>query len=477
MSPILAAFIVFLLTYILVRLLHLTTPASAPLIYAKDRSSQFVQSILTLCPILQQTYVPPTLWGKSGHIQTFVYAKMGRVNIPAPNGIRHTKIMSDGATLTFDLHEPLVPHITGESYCLLFCPGIGNNSESPYVRTLVHHAQNNGYYAAVLNHIGSLKNVPITSPRIFTYGGTEELHTVRTEIERLHPKCGIILVGCSMGANIVVKYLGEHVKHQDGILAAVSINQGYDVNKAKPFLLSWYHLRRAYIYVMTRNQKKMIRRHKEQLFNESIKSQTGISEDAVFAAQTIAELDEAYTRRRHGFQSVEDYYHHNSCFNCLPKVQIPLLVVNAEDDPIVPTPLLECPLQATKTLPNMIFVVTKHGGHLGFYERGFLRPNSLTWMDRLIMEYANAVTRLHQQGSLPKSVHDVSTDHMMCHDDVNDHMMCHDDVNDHKMCHDDDTDEKHTSVAEVKEEGSSISQRSFDTERPSCECVPNGVCE
>lgn len=51
--------------------------------------------------------------------------------------------------------------------------------------------------------------------------------------------------------------------------------------------------------MMTRNQKNMIRRHKEQLFNETIKSQTGISEDAVFAARTIAELDEAYTRFEH----------------------------------------------------------------------------------------------------------------------------------------------------------------------------------
>ncbi|CAG5131218.1 unnamed protein product [Candidula unifasciata] len=458
MSPILAAGIVFLFfVCVLVKLLHLTAAASAPLIYAKDRSTQFVQSVLTLCPILQQTYVPPLLWGKSGHIQTFVYARMGRVNMPAPNGIRHTKIMSDGATLTFDLHEPLVPHVTGESYCLLFCPGIGNNSESPYVRTLVHYAQNNGYIAAVLNHIGSLKNVPITSPRIFTYGGTEELDIVRREIELLHPKCGMILVGCSMGGNIVVKYLGENVKRQTGILAAVSINQGYDVNKAKPFLLSWQNLRRAYIYVMTRNQKNMIRRHKEQLFDENIKSSTGINEDEVFAASTIAELDEAYTRRRHGYESVEEYYHHNSCFSVLSNVQIPFLVVNAEDDPIVPTALLECPLQAAKSLSNMIFVLTKHGGHLGFYEKGILRPNSLTWMDRLIIEYANAITTLHQEGTLPKSPYDAITNSTMHPDD--------------------DEEETHTHVADVSQGETSISNRSSTTKKSPSGCVANGVYE
>ncbi|KAK0050441.1 abhydrolase domain-containing protein 2 [Biomphalaria pfeifferi] len=218
MSPLLAA-VFALLLYLLVRLLHITTPASAPLIYAKDRSSQFVQSVLTLCPILQQPYFPPLLWGKSGHVQTVLYAKMGRVNVPVPNGIRHSILLADGATLTFDLHKPKVPH--KKSYCLLICPGIGNNSESHYMRTLVDYAQKNGYIAVVLNHIGSHKTIPLTAARIFTYGGTEELHLVRKEVEKLLPESNIILVGCSMGGNIVVKYLGENREHQEGILAAV----------------------------------------------------------------------------------------------------------------------------------------------------------------------------------------------------------------------------------------------------------------
>ena len=53
MSPLLAAaFALFM--YLLVRLLNITHPAASPLIYAKDRSSQFVQSVLDMCPILHQ---------------------------------------------------------------------------------------------------------------------------------------------------------------------------------------------------------------------------------------------------------------------------------------------------------------------------------------------------------------------------------------------------------------------------------------
>lgn len=38
-----------------------------------------------------------------------------------------------------------------------------------------------------------------------------------------------------------------------------------------------------------------------------------------------------------------------------------------------------------------MFVLTLHGGHLGFFEGAVLFPKPLTWMDKLILEYANAI--------------------------------------------------------------------------------------
>ena len=140
-------------------------------------------------------------------------------------------MIDDGSTVTFDMYEPTKPHATGGSYCTLIVPGIGNNSESHYIQMLVSHTLDSGYIAVVLNHLGSLKNQKLTSPRIFSYGGTEELGTVRREVERLCPGVHIMLVGLSMGGNIVVKYLGESKKNQEGILAAVSFCQGYDVGR------------------------------------------------------------------------------------------------------------------------------------------------------------------------------------------------------------------------------------------------------
>lgn len=53
---------------------------------------------------------------------------------------------------------------------MVICPGIGNHSEQKYVRTFVDHSQRRGYRCAVLNHLGALPDVELTSPRMFTYG-------------------------------------------------------------------------------------------------------------------------------------------------------------------------------------------------------------------------------------------------------------------------------------------------------------------
>jgi len=40
---------------------------------------------------------------------------------------------------------------------------------------------------------------------------------------------------------------------------------------------------------------------------------------------------------------------------------------------------------------NVIFALTHHGGHLGYFEGDFLLPNALTWLDRIIVEFSTAL--------------------------------------------------------------------------------------
>merc|ERR1719323_2945214 len=80
-----------------------------------------------------------------------------------------------------------------------------------------------------------------------------------------------------------------------------------------------------------------------------------------------------------------------SCSNHLKNITVPTVFINARDDPIVPPPLLEIVRDAALNHEQMIYIEQKYGGHLGFYEGGFIYSNPLTWMDRLVSQISNAL--------------------------------------------------------------------------------------
>ena len=44
-----------------------------------------------------------------------------------------------------------------------------------------------------------------------------------------------------------------------------------------------------------------------------------------------------------------------------------------------------------ETRDNFLYIEQKFGGHLGFYEGGIICPNSVSWLDKLIVNLADAL--------------------------------------------------------------------------------------
>uniref|UniRef100_K1R6T7 Abhydrolase domain-containing protein 2 n=1 Tax=Magallana gigas TaxID=29159 RepID=K1R6T7_MAGGI len=82
-------------------------------------------------------------------------------------------------------------------------------------------------------------------------------------------------------------------------------------------------------------------------------------------------------------------------------ITLPMFLLNATDDPLVPPSLVEIGIEYAKTHPNSILVETRHGGHLGFFESGILTPDPITWLDRSALQYAEAIVTLFVANSLP----------------------------------------------------------------------------
>ncbi|XP_022305240.2 abhydrolase domain-containing protein 2-like isoform X2 [Crassostrea virginica] len=400
MADLVVPAIVFGMVCALLRFLHLTEKSEKPNLFFQD-DSQFVQSVLDLCPVFREIFQPTWLWGKNGHLQTLFYVKLGWVLSPFPRGERCSYLMEDGATMTYDVFQPHKTHSTEGDYTILVCPGIANSSEASYVCMFVNHAQSRGYRVAVLNHLGVLTSVPLTSSRIFTYGGTDEYAAMVSEICKRYPSTKLVSIGFSMGGNIVLKYIGEDNSRQDKFLCVMSLCQGYNAGQAVQLAREWNHLRRLYGYVIAKNQKKIIKRHYDILLSKEVQEQYGIQPARVMAATAACEIDEVYNRRRAGFTSVEEYYKAQSCHTYLNKITLPVLLLNASNDPLVPPPLLEIGKEYAKTHKNALLVNPKHGGHLGFFQHGFVTPDPLSWLATAAVQYTEAIVTLYVSNKLP----------------------------------------------------------------------------
>lgn len=280
---------------------------------------------------------------------------------------------------------------------MVICPGIGNHSEKHYIRTFVDYAQKDGYRCAVLNHLGALPNIELTSPRMFTYGCTWEFASMVGYIKRAYPNTQLIVVGFSLGGNIVCKFLGENRANQERVLCCVSVCQGYSALRAQETFLQWDQFRRFYNFLMADNMKKIILSHRHSLFGGHSLKMIDADLSRLYTATSLMQIDDNIMRKFHGHRSLKEYYEKESCVHYIHNVDVPLLLVNSADDPLVHDSLLTIPRTLAAKKPNVIFALTLHGGHLGFFEGAVLFPQPLTWMDKVIVGYANAICQWEKQ--------------------------------------------------------------------------------
>ncbi|KNZ51441.1 hypothetical protein VP01_3953g2 [Puccinia sorghi] len=114
---------------------------------------------------------------------------------------------------------------------------------------------------------------------------------------------------------------------------------------------------------------------------------------ALFAnpAQSLYEFDSIVTRALGRFGSTEAYYKSQSSTLFVEGVRVPLLSINALDDPIVTPDAI--PVESVLENPYLVVLISKHGGHLGWFE-GFWKPRRM--IHRPIIEWLRAMNQAIQ---------------------------------------------------------------------------------
>jgi uncharacterized protein len=291
-------------------------------------------------------------WG--GDLQTVRnYAFNVRRALPGKAVERLQVPLDDGSgdRLVATLH---LPKDHGGQPLVALIHGIGGCEQSCYMTFATTHFLARGYPVARINQRGAGPSRPLCR-RQYHAGLTPDVVTLLDKLDRRLTRDGVLLIGFSLGGNLMLKLLGE-VGRNSPVLRAASVSAPLDLEQSCKSLMRWRNF--GYHRFIMAALKRNCTAPGAELSEAERK--------VILSARSLWEFDHGFTAPRNGYAGAQDFYGANSSREFLGGIRVPTLMIHAYDDPFVPvTPYLET---SWSSLPKLTPLLARSGGHLGFHE-------------------------------------------------------------------------------------------------------------
>jgi uncharacterized protein len=184
----------------------------------------------------------------------------------------------------------------------------------------------------------------------------------------------IFTIGFSLGGNVVLKAAAEYSKTGATWLKGVcAVSPSLDLPTCVAALELWenriYELN--FLYSL---KAKIVQKNKLKPRRYDISCLPKIN--------SVRNFDDTYTAPDGGYESAADYYARASALPMIPSISPPVLIIAAQDDPLVPFVSFQ-----SKNLEgaNVSLLAPMHGGHAGFVSRAIETSPSKSreWVEKL----------------------------------------------------------------------------------------------
>lgn len=341
------------------------------------------QMILSECPSLTDAY-KVSLWMRNPHVETIFAALFRHISISIDHVVNYDRQllkMGDGGQVSLDwLVGEAVGVLPRTAPVLILIPSLSAGSEHSHVAHMARSAAKSGIRPVVFNSRG-MSNTPVITPKLYSASFTDDLRAVVKHVQEAWPSAQVTATGWGLGANILLRYLGEEGTGTP-LRAAVSLANPFDIASCDASLSRGFN--RVYNMEMVREMVELVARNKE-VFNH----RPNIDVVTTLESRTIREFDDALTTLSFGWDSVDQYYAASSSADAIPGIKIPTLCVQAANDPLVPYDAL--PIKRIEANENCILVTTPFGGHLG-WTAGPTGIWGQPWTVKGVVEYIKTMT-------------------------------------------------------------------------------------
>ncbi|XP_074263540.1 embryogenesis-associated protein EMB8-like [Silene latifolia] len=362
--------------------------------------SEIYQGVVSKCRILHGRYLA-TPWLASPHIQTTFLNFFGRP--PVFSYRRQIFRTSDGGTLALDwllssdvgggsayVENKIPKHDT--TPIVVVIPGLTSDSDSAYLKHLAYDTAKSGRNVVVCNHRG-LGGVSVTSDCFYNAAWTEDVRVIVKHLHCEYPDAALFIVGTSIGANVLVKYLAEE-GDDIPVAGAVAICSPWDLLIGSRFICRRF-IQKFYDRALAIGLQGYAQLHEPRYSRLA-------NWDGIIKSRSIRDFDNHATRIVGKYETVDSYYRHSSSSSYVVKVAIPLLCISALDDPVCTSEAI--PWDECRVNRNIVLATSQHGGHLAFFEG--LTASSVWWV-RATNEFLGVLhlsPYMHKQNKNPALV-------------------------------------------------------------------------
>lgn len=329
--------------------------------------------------MMTSTFRPPR-WLKSPHLQTIGAA----VPLFAPARERYADreeelrfVVAEEGARKFSVHARA--WWAGESApAVVILHGIAGSKDShccTRAAVAIHRA---GYHAVRLDMRGAGESV-VDAPSLYHAGLTTDLDVVLRELAK-HPRVsGVLVLGFSGGGAQALKLAAEWGSAPPaGVRGIATISAPLDYTKVAARMdgLSClpyrFHVLRGLV-----DRARAFAEHHPLRAHYRPSDLDRVKRFRQFDGQIIVPM--------HGFPDVDAYYADASAGRLLDRVDVPSLVVHAEDDPMVPIATVRPWLAGAS--PAVRLATSEHGGHIGWLG-GLDESSWITgWATRQVMAF------------------------------------------------------------------------------------------
>ncbi len=260
----------------------------------------------------------------------------------------------------------------GSERLALIAHGMEGNSRRPYMLGMAQTFNRAGWDVLAWN-MRACSGESNRLPSFYHAGMTSDLEAVLQCALATGLYVEIVLVGFSLGGNLILKYLGERgLGVPQELRAAVTFSVPCDLVASAAQIHRWRN--RFYLLRFMRHLRAKIR-VKAQMMPGLIDTE-GLGD-----LNDLRDFDGRFTAPMHGYADAEEYWRLNSCLAFLAGITVPSLIVNAQNDSFLAGACY--PREQVVNSQYVHLELPATGGHVGFPLGG-----GRCWMEERALEFA-----------------------------------------------------------------------------------------